>query len=541
MAATFDERAEPRRGPAQGERDADEIPSACLTELQGQDYDAQAQALEPGQGGYAVQRSALAADAPPAPSAAFGAATSGSADEVPYRTEMEQAFGQDFSGVRSYTGQAGAMGQLRAEAAAQGDDVAFADASPSRHLVAHELTHVVQQRQAGGGAVHGSDTTSSPSDPAELEAESVASRVVAGQAVTVSAAPGAGIHLRQRMDTLTEITGDEPAPVLTHRDGMDGLTEITGDEPEPDPNGPTIAATSEAMGKSNTEQMDEVHEANPAKSVEKGVWYAHNYVRAMKRAGKEMPEAWWKGHAPESHFKTYGFMKFRLKVGKSAAEAIEAFFAGPTVCECFSIMVAMQYRTILRAVGKEKFDQAFGAASDAMPSEERMFVEMGMSWSNPLRPYRQRTKAAEEGKEGKMGDRPALPGEWYYVYNHPQYLLKHPRGAYQGENCFCMGTNARGEQIWRGFGVSNVTEEEMLREMAQAYNATRTKRDGDFITSAADPDLFDVAKGHFKERIDWTDILKDPAYTYGGRERKGGFVPAAGVTLNTEAVKKLRG
>jgi hypothetical protein len=296
-----------------------------------------------------------------------------------------------------------------------------------------------------------------------------------------------------------------------------------------------IDATDEALGQSNVDQMNEVHRPNP--EIE-GVFYAHNYAAKLKREGKEMDKAWWKGHAPEGHFDTSGYYKFRLKEGKSAADAIEAFFAGPTICECFSIMVAMQYRTILRAVGKEKFDAEFG--KDGEKKDMRLFVEMGMSYNNPLRNFRKQTEAAQKGEGGSSGKRPAKKGEWYYVYNHPHYLLKHPAGAYQGENCFCMGENSEGEQIWRGFGVGNVTEEEMLQEMARAYNTLRTTRDADAVASGGPADLYDWTKGHFKETIEWTDILKAPAYGYGGTTRKGGFVVGAGVTLDAEEVKTLK-
>jgi len=62
----------------------------------------------------------------------FAAATSGGGGSVPFKGQMESAFGQDFSGVSSHTGQAGPMKALGANAAARGDTVAFADTSPSR-------------------------------------------------------------------------------------------------------------------------------------------------------------------------------------------------------------------------------------------------------------------------------------------------------------------------------------------------------------------------------------------------------------------------
>jgi len=64
--------------------------------------------------------------------------------DLPYRGEMESAFGQDFSGVEAHQTTREALGG--AGGMAQGETVAFAG-TPSKHTVAHELAHVVQHRQ----------------------------------------------------------------------------------------------------------------------------------------------------------------------------------------------------------------------------------------------------------------------------------------------------------------------------------------------------------------------------------------------------------
>jgi hypothetical protein len=106
---------------------------------------------------------------------------------------MEHAFGHDFSGVKARTGVAAGLPELGALAAAEGETIAFAETSPSRETVAHELTHVVQAR-GGQGGVHEKSAVSDPGDPAEREAEQVAPRAAAGERVEVAAAAGADIH-----------------------------------------------------------------------------------------------------------------------------------------------------------------------------------------------------------------------------------------------------------------------------------------------------------------------------------------------------------
>lgn len=127
------------------------------------------------------------------PEEAFAAATSSEGGDVPFRGEMERTFGQDFSGVRAHFGRRAEMAALRAHAATDGERVAFAGTAPDRKVVAHELAHVVQRRQAGGAAVQ-AGALSARRDPAEQEADQAADRAAAGQAAPIGARPAAGIH-----------------------------------------------------------------------------------------------------------------------------------------------------------------------------------------------------------------------------------------------------------------------------------------------------------------------------------------------------------
>lgn len=109
------------------------------------------------------------------------AAVPGRTLEPAVRTEMEQRFGTDFSGVRVHTdasaGQA-ARG-LRARAYTVGQDVFFGpgwyapDTAAGRRLLMHELTHTVQQRGTGAGRGDAA-RVSRTGDPAEREAVAVA-------------------------------------------------------------------------------------------------------------------------------------------------------------------------------------------------------------------------------------------------------------------------------------------------------------------------------------------------------------------------------
>lgn len=134
------------------------------------------------------------------PDQAFRTATSGQPQPVPYRDEMEAAFDQDFSEVRTYLGDTPAvqgLDQLNAHAATHGEQIAFASPQPSQELVAHELTHVVQQHDAPTGQLVGNGYLT-----AESEARQVGSRVGSGQPAGTVSATGAGIQLEDKGTTL---------------------------------------------------------------------------------------------------------------------------------------------------------------------------------------------------------------------------------------------------------------------------------------------------------------------------------------------------
>jgi hypothetical protein len=113
----------------------------------------------------------------------------GQALDPEVRADMEQRLGSDFSGVRVHTDDAAheSAKSVQAHAYTVGSDVVFQrgmydpGSTAGRTMLAHELTHVVQQR---AGAVDGSPAAggirvSDPSDRFEREAAANAERVMA--------------------------------------------------------------------------------------------------------------------------------------------------------------------------------------------------------------------------------------------------------------------------------------------------------------------------------------------------------------------------
>ncbi|MDY0810806.1 DUF4157 domain-containing protein [Kitasatospora purpeofusca] len=137
----------------------------------------------------------------------------------PVREEMEGRLGADFSDVRLHTGAAAqrSAAEIGARAYTSGRDVVIGHGGGDRHTLAHELTHVIQQRK---GAVAGTDRgdglrVSDPGDSFEREAEANARRVMARpaggpeagrRAEPGAAAPGvAGPAVQRKLGFETEI------------------------------------------------------------------------------------------------------------------------------------------------------------------------------------------------------------------------------------------------------------------------------------------------------------------------------------------------
>ncbi|WUV20422.1 DUF4157 domain-containing protein [Streptomyces sp. NBC_01485] len=98
------------------------------------------------------------------------------------RGDMESRLGADFSDVRVHTDAAAkaSASEIGARAYTSGSHVVLGDGGGDKHTLAHELTHVIQQRQGPvAGADNGSGLrVSDPSDRFEREAEANATRVM---------------------------------------------------------------------------------------------------------------------------------------------------------------------------------------------------------------------------------------------------------------------------------------------------------------------------------------------------------------------------
>ncbi|MEJ7599691.1 MAG: DUF4157 domain-containing protein [Kofleriaceae bacterium] len=117
--------------------------------------------------------------------------------------EMEKKFGRQFDDVRVHTdgAAANAAGQMHANAFTVGRDIYFNSGKynpgteAGRKLIAHELTHVVQNTGGSKGA-----GVSNKGDSAETNAEEVADAVVADGAMPAIGGASAAVHLDRMSD-----------------------------------------------------------------------------------------------------------------------------------------------------------------------------------------------------------------------------------------------------------------------------------------------------------------------------------------------------
>ncbi len=123
------------------------------------------------------------------------------------RAFMEPRFGHDFSQVRVHTDGAAAESARAVNSAAYtvGQDVVFdrghyaPATAEGKHLLAHELVHVIQQGPGSPEPLHEAARISQPGDSDEREAESVAERVTcAVPTVSTSEPRSAGVRRGSR-------------------------------------------------------------------------------------------------------------------------------------------------------------------------------------------------------------------------------------------------------------------------------------------------------------------------------------------------------
>lgn len=154
------------------------------------------------------------------------------------RRRMEAAFGEDFSGVRMHKDATAAQlaSQQGARAFALGEHVAFASGEfqpgtlVGDAVLAHELAHVMQQREGGAESAkdEASGSVAALEDDADVVAGNAAQSLWSGGAVTPVDKPRRGSGLR-----LARCNGDSKPDLKTKKSVTVGTTKLEGSSRDP--------------------------------------------------------------------------------------------------------------------------------------------------------------------------------------------------------------------------------------------------------------------------------------------------------------------
>jgi hypothetical protein len=229
------------------------------------------------------------------------------------------------------------------------------------------------------------------------------------------------------------------------------------------------------------------------------------------------------GYANPVYFEKIANFTWRVRPRVSASAAIRAFLTplGYTVAECGTVIQAVNYFSILEAVGDRNFDQMFGAADQDTPEGQRLLLQLNFNKAeggkkaedgkNPLKElFEPESALASKQEQAELrrekgsfsnapGFRPAQLGGWYYIKNHQLYSTRHPEGIWGGENAVYVGRDPKTrEQLFSGFGLVNRTERQMAQSLADEFNAPPSESEVEKICakgfqslSLALPDLGD--------------------------------------------------
>jgi len=488
---------------------------------------------------------------------AAGLGIGGASGKLPHLEAVQRSFGRhDVTRVVAHTGAQATAGAQAMGAAAftMGDRVAFAGSADLR-TAAHEAAHVVQQRagvQLTGGVGEAGDAY-------ERHADQVADKVVRGESAEAlldryagSSSPVSGGAVQRRqvqwgqstIDTRTltrEQLSHKIVEVQWRERDMSVMLTVTEELEQ------ALAAadyqlphTQAQVGQGITATMDAV---NGPRTATTGVWYEDNYRRAHPGLWQDHYVG---GHAP-AVFHKLGAMDWQLQPGNSASAALAAWFAGLTIAECASVLVAIHLDALRRLLGDEKFDARFGVAGPTAPSIHLLRICGDHSLCIP-------TGLLEGAGETDEGQPALSPGAKYYFKNHDDYLFRHPTGTFQGENAIYIGV-VGGLSMFAGFGVPRASYRRMFEILRDAYNAPRTESDYRFIlhheTTDVPVESVEQAHASFSYEQIYTQWRKRVHKRFRNAEAAksleqivanpgGAGIPGQGVQLNLREIEKTK-
>jgi len=316
------------------------------------------------------------------------------------RRFFEPRFGHDFSNVCIHTGTIAAKSaqSINALAYTTGNNIVFnsgqysPETDSGKKLLAHELTHVVQQKKTP---------------------PSVQRKIMIGNTVmTVD---------DQYKKIVKDTFGDKGLEIVLdwHNNGAGPEYDFKDWE----------AYRTEIRIRSNAIKGMDI--AN-----DKSINCCH-YPTKGHPGGTLNPLYWDK--TEDYHFTA----KVPFPAGKNSSDAIEDMFrpnAG-TELECLTLSVAVEYYALLQALGKDKFNKMFPAGAGLVIANSGADLLKSLVGSDKFEELPTKQKISE-----------LIPGDHGYFKNFADYGTKHPNGLWQGENVIYYGD---GKFRGFGIGIYN--------------------------------------------------------------------------------------
>jgi hypothetical protein len=347
------------------------------------------------------------------------------------RGRMEGAFGTDFSDVRVHTDEtaAGLARSADARAFSIGRSIAFGSGEyrpgtlEGDALIAHELAHVVQQRDAAGDAT-----------VARAPADDVAGLEADADSAAIDATVGLWLQTKGTFADLRRNAGPRLRSGIALRSCSSKKPEVRKAE---------IKNTPAEIGGHITGGMKSTGRGADRTT---GLHYWYNYRDDYPLS---FEDKWQYGYTKSQRFnpRLPQPFTFYLNPLESPSAGLREWLAGLTIADCASVAVALQFDAIRAVLGDAQFDKLFDV-------DNPFYINQKPKDNKGLTNYVKSTENTE-----------AQPGDLFYFNNHKHYPYKHPAGAWSGENAVYLGNGK-----WSGFGAQSLSEDEMMEEIRKAYN-----------------------------------------------------------------------
>jgi hypothetical protein len=239
----------------------------------------------------------------------------------------------------------------------------------------------------------------------------------------------------------------------------------------------------------------------------KGIWYSGCYIRKHGDNSKKLlnrpldsishPEYW--DFGIKERFQENSNKKYQMP-----SEMLDAFFDGPTIAECSSVLQACQFKALEEILGTKTFNNYFKKPITPFLISRIFFnpIFPNVHDSDPLKlPLTKNAICINEGnpiyflfnkkydirdqKKPKFKENDIEPGDIVYISGVDKYNQKHLEGSSIGWHLVCTGKNDSNENLYSGFSLYKFdtpkTYEEMKEIFIEGYNKEHSLDTKEFI------------------------------------------------------------